>query len=97
MSECSKVKHLLEEALIRLERIEKKVDRILGPARAIMLPSHLRFTMIAVNELGEATTLQVAEKTGRSRGTESENLNQLVRMGYLEKWKVGRTAYFSPK
>lgn len=94
MSDGSKVKELLEEVLIQLRRIEEKVDRILKPA-TIMLPEHLRSTMIAVQQLGKATTSEVAERTGRSRSAESRYLNDLVRMGRLKKRKVGRTAYFS--
>lgn len=90
-----KILRNLKENSRTLRRIEEKLDTILTPARMIMLPERLRKTMIAVEQLGKATATQVAEKTGRSRATESDNLNQLVRIGYLKKWKVGRTAYFT--
>ena len=97
MSENSKVQQLLKEALAWLKRIEEKVDRILEPATVIMLPDRFRSTMIVVQQLGEATTTQVAERTGRLRATESAFLNELVRMGRLKRRKEGRTVYFSSK
>lgn len=80
----------------QLKRIEGKLDQILVPALVIRLPEHLRPVMMIVQELGESTADQVAERTKRKRGTESGCLNELVRLGLLKKRKVGRTAYFSP-
>lgn len=80
----------------QLKRIEGKLDQILVPTRVIRLPEHLNPAMMTVQELGEATADQVAEKTRRARGTESGCLNELVRLGLLKKRKVGRTSYFSP-
>jgi len=78
-----------------LSRIEEKLDQILVPSRTLMLPDHLKPTMMALQQLGEATAGQVAEKTGITRATTSDYLNQIVRMGYLKKRKVGKVAYFS--
>jgi len=58
------------------------------------LPDSLRQTMLAMDKLKEATTMEVAKKTGRSRSVESIHLNQLERMGYLEKYRKGRKIYF---
>lgn len=86
---------LIKGAVEVLKRIEGKLDQILMPAHVIRLPEHLRPAIMTVQELGDATADQVAERTGRSRGTESGCLNELVRLGLLKKHKVGRTAYFS--
>jgi len=58
------------------------------------LPDSLRQTMFAMRKLREATTSEVARETGRSRSVESIHLNQLERMGYLEKFRRGRKIYF---
>lgn len=84
-----------KETLERLKRIEGKLNEVLVPAHITRLPEHLRPAMMTMQELGEATADQVAEKTRRARGTESGCLNELVRLGLLKKRKVGRTAYFS--
>jgi len=87
---------LIKAMMEALKRMEEKLDQILAPTRALMLPNHLRPTMMVVQQLGEVTARQVSEKTKRTRATMSNYLNQLVRMGYLKKWKVGKVAYFSP-
>lgn len=86
----------LKRVVEKLKQVDEKLDQILAPARVLMLPDHLRPAMITVQQLGEATAKQVAERTGRARATESDYLNQLVRTGCLKKRKVGRTTYFSP-
>jgi len=86
----------LKDILQRLERIEGKIDRIAAPARAAALPDRLRRTMMTLIEMGEATASQVAERTGRTRVYESKSLNELARLGFVEKWKKGRKAYFKP-
>ena len=60
----------------------------------LRLPDSLRLTMFAMDKLKEATTTQVSKETGRSRSVESIHLNQLERMGYLEKYRKGRKIYF---
>ena len=66
----------------------------LGVADLLGLPDHLRKTMIAVAETNQATADQLAEKTGRVRNLESSYLNQLERMGLIEKFRKGRKIYF---
>ncbi len=94
--------------LIRLleNRSSREVDVNLLPMRVesaegapvnvflMRLPDSLRRTMFAMRKLREATTLEVARETGRSRSVESIHLNQLERMGYLEKFRRGRRIYF---
>ena len=59
-----------------------------------LLPS-LQRTMIAIQELKEATANEVAEVTERSRSVETIYLNQLTIMGYLTKLRKGHRMYFT--
>lgn len=63
-------------------------------ADLLQLPDHLRGTLIALSETREATASEVAEKTGKVRNIESVYLNQLERMGLVEKFRRGRRIYF---
>lgn len=58
------------------------------------LPDHLRTTYITVASKGESNATDVSNKTGRTRSIESTYLNKLVRMGWLNKRRVSKTAYF---
>jgi len=87
----------LKDILQRLERIERKIDGIAAPARAAALPDKLRRTMMILIELGEASASQVAERTGRTRVAESVALNELTRLGFVEKRKKGRIVYFKAR
>jgi hypothetical protein len=64
------------------------------PATFVSLPEHLRETMQAILMCGEATALQVSEKTSRSRAAESDYLNQLVDRGFLKKERRGKEIVF---
>jgi DNA-binding transcriptional ArsR family regulator len=59
------------------------------------LPDHLRQTAMVLIEKGSATANDIGKMTMRSRAIESHHLNELVRMGYLRKFKKSRTVYFS--
>jgi hypothetical protein len=50
--------------------------------------------MMAMIQLEEASAKAIGAITHRTRGMESIYLNQLVRLGYLEKIKRGRNIYF---
>jgi len=63
--------------------------------RLIELPNHLRDTMLAVIVLGESTATDISKRTGKSRATESNYLNQLERMGYLKRSYSSRKIHFS--
>lgn len=58
------------------------------------LPDSLRKTMITLAKLKEATPEEIANKTNRTRGLENIYLNQLERLGYIEKAKRGKRVYF---
>jgi len=67
----------------------------LSPSTLISLPDHLRKTAVIVCQLGEASAVEVAARSGRARAAESDYLNQLVRMGLLKKKRKGRESYFT--
>ena len=77
-----------------MERRNLKFGRVLDVLTLLSLPDNLRKTAMAMCKLNEATADQIAEETGRKRAVESSLLNQLARMGYLRKKRVGRKVYF---
>ncbi|MFQ6095399.1 MAG: winged helix-turn-helix domain-containing protein [Candidatus Bathyarchaeia archaeon] len=91
---------ILEERLSATEDVSILPMKVEVPSKLpinvylMKLPDSLRQTMFAMDKLREATTTQVAKETGRSRSVESIHLNQLERMGYLEKYRKGRKIYF---
>jgi ArsR family transcriptional regulator, lead/cadmium/zinc/bismuth-responsive transcriptional repressor len=62
----------------------------------IKLPDHLRKTYIVVANKGECDAAQVSNHTGRCRAIESNYLNQLLRMGWLNKRRISRAVHFRP-
>ena len=69
-------------------------DGPLDVTALLSLTDHLRKTAMVMLELQEATAMMVADRTGRRRATESDCLNQLVRMGYLKKRREGLKVHF---
>jgi len=63
----------------------------------LSLPSSVRKTMFALQKLGEATADDLSKETGKLRAVESSYANQLVRMGYIRKKRVGRKVVFYTK
>jgi hypothetical protein len=86
----------------RLDDIEKSVSnwspRPLGVSdtELLQLPDNLRRTYLAIASKGECPAEVVSNLTGRCRAVESNYLNQLARMGWLNKRRVSRTLYFRP-
>ena len=60
------------------------------------LPSYFATTWKALQVGGRGWAGEIAERTGRSRSTESSYLNKLVEMKMATKEKQGRRVYFSP-
>ena len=58
------------------------------------LPDSLRKTMLIIAKHGETTPEEISEETNRTRGLENIYLNQLERLGYVEKTKRGKRVYF---
>jgi predicted transcriptional regulator len=50
----------------------------------LSLPANLRKTAMAIHKKGKATAETISKITGREESYESNCLNQLVEMGYLE-------------
>ena len=61
----------------------------------LQLPENLRCTALTLYELGEATAEDIAEITNKQRAVESAYLNDLAKMGYIQKKRVGRMVHFS--
>jgi hypothetical protein len=68
----------------------------IGDSELLTLPDHLRATYIIVASKGESNAMLVSNKTGRTRAIESTYLNQLARMGWLNKRRDSKTIYFRP-
>ena len=60
----------------------------------LTLPMALRKTVMALYKLEDATAADIAKVTQRLRAVESASANQLARMGYIKKKRVGRKVYF---
>lgn len=100
---------LLEVAEMQREIAERLVERsartsvelgaeapkALDVLSLLKLPDHLRRTAMALDKLGEGTAGDVAKMTGRERAVESAYLNQLARMGYVGKKRMGRKVVFT--
>ncbi|RLF10699.1 MAG: transcriptional regulator [Thermoprotei archaeon] len=75
--------------------VEVEVPKALDVLSLLKLPDHLRKTAMALDKLGEGTADDVARITGRERAVESGYLNQLARMGYVRKKRVGKKVMFT--
>jgi hypothetical protein len=62
--------------------------------KLLLLPDHLRKTYMTVASKGECDATIVSNFTGRCRAVESNYLNQLVRMGWLNKRRISKTMHF---
>ncbi len=86
----------------RLDNIEKNFANWnpqpleVPDAEILVLPDHLRRTYLSVASRGECDATIVSNQTGRCRAIESNYLNQLARMGWLNKRRVSKTISFRP-
>lgn len=60
----------------------------------LSLPGSLRKTMLALYKLEKATAEELSVETNRQRAVESSCANQLTRLGYVKKKRVGRKVVF---
>lgn len=92
LTDLEKILHSIKYEKLKLTELEvkrKEMEKSVPPA--------ILKTYDVVIKLGEADAESVSKETGRSYPRESDNLNQLVRMGYLRKYKKGhRVIYHSP-
>ena len=92
----------IEQRLNALEKVITLVDRTpqtstfssIKMEELLELPSSLQKTMLTLQELKDATASEVAQQTGRARSVENIYLNQLARLGHLNKERRGRKIYF---
>jgi hypothetical protein len=84
----------------RLDDLEKHLSNWSPPpleiseSKLITLPDNLRRTYMFLASKGECDATQVSNLTGRCRALESNYLNQLSRMGWLNKRKVSKTTIY---
>ncbi|MFH0897830.1 MAG: hypothetical protein V1850_07300 [Candidatus Bathyarchaeota archaeon] len=76
------------------ERISQLSTQAIIEIDSMNLPDSLRKTMMIIIKLRETTPEEVAKETNRTRGLENIYLNQLERIGYVEKVKKGKRVYF---
>ena len=102
--ELKKVGKELNQISSKLDRILEMEERILrrltepktlDASTLLSLPDHLRRTAMVILRVGEVTAEMVAKETGRARAVESGYLNQLERMGFIERKRKGRVVYFA--
>ena len=74
--------------------IDSDILESLDVMTLLSLPDHLRTSASTLFELGKATADEVSNVTDKERAVESNYLNQLVRMGHVEKFRIGRKVYF---
>ena len=100
----------LDNIYHKLKQIDDKLDQLmqekttsnidlkmldsLDVMTLLSLPDHLRTSASTIFELNEATADEVSELTKKERAVESNYLNQLVRMGHVEKFRKGRKVSF---
>ncbi len=84
----------------RLDDLEKNVSNWnpkpveISDGKLLLLPDHLRKSYLTVLSKGECNATDVSNLTGRCRAVESNYLNQLSRMGWLNKRRVTKTITF---
>jgi hypothetical protein len=87
----------IRQRLTEIERAmnEPKQQPIFIPDNRLLgLPDNLRKSYVIVASLENASADDVSVKTGRSRAAESSYLNQLVRLGWLEKTRERKAVHF---
>jgi hypothetical protein len=95
-----KIYREMQSIHFRLDDLEKHLSNWsptpieISESKLISLPDHLRKTYIFVASKGECDATQTSNQTGRCRALESNYLNQLSRMGWLNKRKVSKNTIY---
>jgi hypothetical protein len=90
----------MREIRYRLDDIQKtfsnrkSIPLKISSSELFLLPDHLRKTYMAVASKGECKAVTVSSLTGRCRAAESSYLNQLARMGWLERRRELKSVCF---
>jgi len=89
-----------QSRIVPVGTIKEKTAKNQIPSEALdvmtllSLPDHLRKTAVTICALRNATAADVARETGRARAVESNYLNQLVTMKYIQRERKGKKVYF---
>jgi predicted transcriptional regulator len=86
---------VLEKILVRKNNNPTLTTTSISIDDLLSLTDSLQKSMLAIQDLEDATTTEIAEKTGRSRSVETIYMNQLARLGYVNKERRGRKIFFS--
>jgi predicted transcriptional regulator len=86
---------VLEKIIINKDKTPTITTSSISMDDLLSLTDSLQKSMLAIQELEDATTTEIAEKTGRSRSVETIYMNQLARLGYVRKERRGRKIFFS--
>jgi len=99
-----RVKLLFEAIMRKIESVDDKISALTQqvkappPLQTVYLSVSIQATYNALKTFnGPASAEQISEVTGRARAVESMHLNELFRMGLVEKEKQGRKRLFTLK
>jgi len=99
-SVLDKIFHEMLSIRCRLDDLERNMSSWspepahISDSNLLLLPDHLRRAYMIVASRGECDAKLVSNLTGRSRAIESNYLNQLTRMGWLNKRRICKTINF---
>jgi len=91
--EMKQIHHRLDDIEAALSRRNPRPLEI-SESELFLLPDHLRKTYMVVGSKGECNATEVSNLTGRCRAMESNYLNQLARMGWLNKHRDSKQTRF---
>jgi hypothetical protein len=100
MKEVDQIFREMQAIRLQLNSLENRIagsnaqPEEMSESELIFLPNHLRRTYMVVVSKGECSVMQVSNFTGRCRAIESRYLNQLFRMGWLNKCRASKVTYF---
>jgi len=102
-----RVKLLFEAIMRKVESVDDKVSALTQQVKTpgVPMPLAIVYLSVAVQKTRDAlktfdepaTASEIAAITGRARAIESMHLNELFRMGFVEKEKQGRKRLFRVK
>jgi DNA-binding transcriptional ArsR family regulator len=100
-----RVRLLFEAIMRKIESVDDKVSALIQQARTQPTPLQTVYLSVSIqatyNALktfnGPTSAEQISAVTGRARAVESMHLNELFRMGFVEKERQGRKCFFRVK
>jgi hypothetical protein len=91
--ELKSIRHRLDD-IERMFSAQRSQPLNISESVLLSLPDNLRKTYLIVASEGECSATGVSDLSGRCRASESNYLNQLVRMGWLTKRRASKTSQF---